>query len=137
YQGTTLRQDPAVLTAFVPTAAMLTGDFTAFASGACNVGRPITLRGPFVNNRIDPALFSKPAVTFAKLLPSTPDPCGKIIYSNPTFTNEQQMVGRIDYQRSDKNQIFARYLIDSILSPPAYDLNKNLLSAANSASGID
>ena len=28
YQGTTLRQDPAVLTAFVPTAAMLTGDFT-------------------------------------------------------------------------------------------------------------
>src|SRR5438046_2093354 len=58
YQGTTLRQDPAVLTAFVPTPAMLQGDFTSFASAACNVGRAITLRGPFVNNRIDPSLLS-------------------------------------------------------------------------------
>ena len=49
---------------FVPTAAMLAGDFTAFASPACNAGRQITLRAPFVNNRIDPALFSKAAVDF-------------------------------------------------------------------------
>ena len=38
---------------------------------ACNAGRQITLRAPFVNNRIDPALFSKPAVRFASKLPST------------------------------------------------------------------
>ena len=36
YQGTTIRQDPSDDTAFVPTAAMLAGDFTAFASPACN-----------------------------------------------------------------------------------------------------
>src|SRR2546426_1995293 len=120
YQGTTLRQDPAVLTAFIPTQAMLAGDFTAFASAACNVGRPITLRGPFLNNRIDPALLSKPAVNFAKVLPQTSDPCGKIIYSNPTLTNEHQVVTRFDYQHSVKQQIFARYLVDSIYTPPAY-----------------
>ena len=68
--------------AFVPTAAMLAGDFTAFASPACNAGRQITLRAPFVNNRIDPALFSKPAVAFARKLPATSDPCGKVIYGN-------------------------------------------------------
>ena len=136
YQGTTLRQDPAVQITFVPTSAMLAGDFTAFASPACNVGRQITLKAPFANNRVDPSLFSKPAVNFAKLLPNTPDPCGKIVYSNPTFTNEHQVVSRFDYQRSVKNQVFARYLVDSIFTPPSYDLNKNLLSVNNGADGL-
>ena len=36
YQGTYLRQAPNDNVAFVPTAAMLAGDFTAFASPACN-----------------------------------------------------------------------------------------------------
>src|SRR5262249_5223861 len=36
YQGTTLRQDPADVRQFVPTAAMLAGDFKAYASAACN-----------------------------------------------------------------------------------------------------
>ena len=44
YQGTTLRQKPADNIAFVPTAAMLAGDFTAFASPACNGGRQVDLR---------------------------------------------------------------------------------------------
>src|SRR5712692_427646 len=60
YQGTTTRQDPANIQAFIPTAAMLAGDWTTFASPACNGGRQITLRAPFVNNRTDPALYSKP-----------------------------------------------------------------------------
>src|SRR4029453_17561648 len=87
YQGTTVRQDPADLIKFVPTAAMLAGDFTTFASPACNAGRQITLRAPFVNNRIDPALFSKPAVAIASKLPSTSDPCGRITYGNPNSEN--------------------------------------------------
>ena len=36
---------------------MLAGDFTAAASAACNAGRQVALRAPFVNNRIDPALL--------------------------------------------------------------------------------
>src|SRR5207302_3091287 len=58
YQGTTFRQDPADTIAFVPTADMLAGNFTAYASPACNAGRSLTLKAPFVNNRIDPKLFS-------------------------------------------------------------------------------
>src|SRR5438552_8509422 len=38
YQGTTIRQDPMDILGFVPTAAMLSGDFTALASPACNSG---------------------------------------------------------------------------------------------------
>jgi Carboxypeptidase regulatory-like domain len=83
YQGTTFRQDPADTIAFVPTAPMLAGDFATYASPACNSGRPLTLRGPFVNNRVDPKLFSQPAVTVAGKLPSSSDPCGKTIFGMP------------------------------------------------------
>jgi len=67
YQGTTIRSDPQSRKYFVPTAAMLAGDFTAFASPACNGGRAITLGAPFVNNRVDPALFGKATVNVAEL----------------------------------------------------------------------
>ena len=40
--------------AFVPTDAILRGDFSAFASAACNGGTAIALRAPFVNNTINP-----------------------------------------------------------------------------------
>src|SRR4029079_5050505 len=49
YQGTVLRQRPTSNLAYVPTAAMLAGDFTAFASPACNGGRAVSLRTPFVD----------------------------------------------------------------------------------------
>ena len=76
FQGTTIRQDPSDTLGYVPTAAMKAGDFTAFASPACNAGRAITLKAPFVNNRIDPSLFSPAAVKLANKLPASADPCG-------------------------------------------------------------
>src|SRR5438034_4235315 len=53
YQGKIERTDPATTLSFVPTQAMRNGDFTAFASPACNAGRQINLSAPFVNNTID------------------------------------------------------------------------------------
>ncbi len=138
YQGTTIRQDPSDLIAFVPTPSMLAGDFTTFASPACNAGRQITLRAPFVNNRADPALFSKPMVALANKMPKTPDACGKIIYGNPALENGHMAVGRIDYQWSASHSVFGRYLLETLYRPPAYDLNKNLLSSAgNPTNGTD
>src|SRR6185503_5503413 len=52
YQGTSTRQRPTSNIQYVPTAAMLAGDFTQFASPACNGGRQITLRAPFVNYQL-------------------------------------------------------------------------------------
>ena len=52
YQGTTTRQFPLNATAFVPTAAMMAGDFSAYMSPECNGGRVVApLRAPFVDNR--------------------------------------------------------------------------------------
>src|ERR1041384_3290034 len=53
---------------FVPTPAMMAGDFTTFASPACNSGRQTKPAAPFVGNKIDPATFNAPAVAVAKQL---------------------------------------------------------------------
>jgi hypothetical protein len=127
YQGTTVRQDPSDNKTFVPTAAMLAGDFTAFASGACNA-RAVALRAPFVDNRIDPALFSKAAVNLAKKLPQTSDPCGLVTYGTRTVTDESQFVGKFDYQWTDKHSLFGRFLTTSFDQPAPYSLDQNLLN---------
>ena len=110
YQGTRTRQMPPSFIAFVPTAAMMAGDFTAYASPACNAGRQIALRAPFQNNRIDPSLFSRPAVTVAQHLPTATDPCGQINYSVPLDNNDKQYVTRVDYQLSANHTVFGRYI---------------------------
>ena len=120
YQGTKLRQDPADTQTFVPTAAMLAGDFTSFASAACNTRGAVTLRAPFASNRIDPALFSKAALNVAGRLPKTSDPCGKLVYGRRTDQNNVQMLGKGDYQQSEKHSLFTRYVWDRSQRPSAY-----------------
>jgi len=120
YQGTALRQRPADQIAFVPTAQMLAGDFTAVASPACTGGRQINLGGGFVNNRIDPALFSPAGLRLAGKLPSTTDPCGQITYSTTEDSNEGQALGRIDYQQNSNHSLFGRYMATFFRRDPAY-----------------
>jgi hypothetical protein len=111
YQGTKVRQTPASFISWVPTAAMLAGDFTEYAAPACNAGRQVALRAPFVNNRIDPALLSKAAVAISNKIPIKPtNPCGEILFSVPLDNNDAQYVGRLDYQMSANHTIFGRYI---------------------------
>jgi hypothetical protein len=113
YQGTYLRQAPNDNLAFVPTPAMLAGDFTAFASAACNQGRAVALRAPFVDNRVNPALFSPAAVNLAMRLPAATNACGE--HRFPTGgpggeRKEGQIVTKVDYQRNANHSLFGRYM---------------------------
>ena len=128
YQGTMLRQDPADTRAFVPTPAMMAGDWTAFASPQCNAGRQIALRAPFVNNRIDPALYDKSAVNIAGRLPTTDNPCGEVSYGLKTVNDQAQIIGKIDYQWTDNHSIFGRYLATTFDQPFPYSFESNLLT---------
>jgi hypothetical protein len=110
YQGTITRRTEPDRISFVPTAAMRAGDFTAFSSAACNAGRPVTLRAPFVNNRIDPALFSPAAMFITSKLPAPDDECGRITYGVPVDYDEHQAVAKVDYQWSTDHTVFGRYL---------------------------
>ena len=127
YQGTTIRSDPASRKFFVPTTAMLAGDFTTIASPACNGGRTIALKAPFVNNQIDPKLFSPAAVKFSSFLPTTTDPCGITTAGSPTHSNESQFIGRVDYQHNERQSIFGRTLIYKYDLVVPYTLSHNLL----------
>ena len=131
YQGTTTRQDPANNRAFIPTKEMLAGDFTTFASAACNAGGQVLLRAPFDNNKINPALFSPAALKIASQLPVTQNPCGEVTYGNIVHRNDGQIVGRADYQKSAQHSLFARYLATWYKLAVPYDLNHNLLSTAD------
>src|SRR5438067_2075127 len=137
YQGTIIRQDPAENTAFVPTPAMLAGDFTAITAPACNAGRQITLRAPFVGNRIDPALFSKPSLAIVNHanFPRTTDPCGRVLWGARSTEDGHQFIGRIDYQRSSNHSIFGRYMGTPLHRGVPYQLTPTLL-ATNSV-GVD
>ena len=130
YQGTNTRVNPTSNTANVPTAAMLTGDFTAAASPACNGGVQRTLRAPFVNNRVPVTALSPAALNIAAKLPTTNDPCGLVTYGLPSATDEGQSVGKVDYQVNQKHRVFGRYIATKQFSPPPYslaDAQQNLL----------
>ncbi|MBI3049887.1 MAG: TonB-dependent receptor [Acidobacteria bacterium] len=135
YQGTYIRQTPTSNVAFVPTPAMLAGDFTQLASPACS-GRQLTLRGPFVNNRVNPALFSPAALQIARRLPSTTDPCGRVTFGQAIDTDEGQSVGRIDYQLTNDHGLFGRYIATTYVSPPPLRKTPDNLLAA-SRGGFD
>ena len=126
YQRTTLRQDPANVQRWVPTAAMLAGDFSAFRSPACNANQTLApLPAPFVNNRIDPALYSKAALNIASRLPKTSDPCGLVTFGPRTNENAIQVVGKVDYQWSASHSLFGRYLVNTSAIPHALDFDPN------------
>ena len=132
YQGTKTRSDPGDTIRFVPTAAMLAGDFTTFASPACNGGRQINLSAPFLGNRISPTLYSRAAMNIAAKLPKAQDECGKITYGLVEKKDEMQAVTKVDYQLSDKHSIFGRYLATTYLQKPPFFYSKdNVLTTTN------
>ena len=108
--------------------AILAGDWTAFTSPACNGGRQIALRAPFVNNRINPGTYDKAAVNIANRFPAAQDECGKITYGAVNNPNELQAVGKVDYQYSANHSIFGRYLATTFRVPNPYALSHNLLT---------
>ena len=122
YQATKTRVNPTDNRAFVPTPAMLAGDFTTFASRECNAGVQRTLLPPFVDNRISPDLFSKAALNITSRLPTTTDPCGLVQYGLPSSTDEGQYVTKVDYTISNAHSLFGRYIATTQFSPPPFTL---------------
>lgn len=121
YQGKIERTNPATTISFVPTAAMRAGDFTAFASPECNGGRQITLRPPFVNNRIDPSLLDPVALNLLRYLPVAQDPCGRVQYGIPDNSDEHQGLGKIDYTLNSQHAVQVRYLYANYENPATFD----------------
>jgi len=133
YQRTRIRRVPASSFQYVPTQAMLNGDFTAIASAACNTGGAISLRAPFVGNRINPALFSPASLALASQLPKTDDACGLVFFDRIDDSDENVFTTKVDYSITNRQSIFGRLLISDYFAPSDYD-GQTLLSPTRSAS---
>src|SRR4029079_12040408 len=122
YQGRVEKSNPPETTSFVPTAAMLAGDFSAIAAPACS-GRQITLApgSGFVNNTISPALFNPVAMNILKHIPVSTDPCGRLQYGIPNNNTEHQNMARGDYAVNANHSLFPRYLYAVYDNPGTYD----------------
>ena len=125
YQGTRTRQDPANSPAFVPTAAMQTGDFsgcpTAIAAAVASKFDPVT------HKILDPTQLDPISKKLAAKLPATNDPCGKTFFGLTTQINEGQFVGRGDYTLSSRHSLFGRYTTYAYYRPPSYGFTPNNL----------
>jgi Carboxypeptidase regulatory-like domain/TonB dependent receptor-like, beta-barrel len=127
YQGRIERSNPATTISYVPTQAMLNGDFTAIASPACNGGRQLNLAGGFVNNRIEPSRLSPVTLKMLEHVPVSDDPCGRLQYGIPNNSTEHQGLGKVDYTVSSSQTLFARYFYAVYDNPATYD-GKNVLT---------
>ncbi len=130
YQGSRIRSAPPTSTSFVPTPAVLSGDFSTIASANCGPARTITdpaTGQPFAGNFINPARFDASALKLLKFVPVSNDPCGRIQVAVPNPLDEDQIVGRVDWYKSEKHSIFGRYSLADLNNPAVF--NGSLLLA--------
>jgi hypothetical protein len=136
FQGTFNRQDPPSTIKYVPTPAVLQGDFSTIDGGGCiSGGKGRTLIDPsnglaFPNNQIPVSRFNPQALNLVKYLPQAQDGCGTATYGIPTTGDEDQVVGRVDWLRSTKQSIFVRYFFDDYRNPAVFD-GKNILTTTS------
>ena len=119
YQGTRQRSDPSDRTAYVATAAALNGDFSVLDGATADGGCLSTARvlrdpngNPYPNNQIPVSTFDPAGLKLVKsYLPVSANPCGQYIYGYPANNPDDEIIGRVDYDMSEKHAIFARYFI--------------------------
>jgi len=110
-QSTRLREFSGDNRVFLPTASVLQGNWTTFASPTCNAGRQLQLRGGFNGNTIDPSRYSPAALEILRRLNQVgPEPCGEVTFGRQNNQDETQVVGRVDYQLNNNHSIFGRYM---------------------------
>jgi hypothetical protein len=123
YQGTIVHQQSNSTTYILPTQAILNGDWTAFAGSK-------TLKAPFVGNPINPSAYNASALALVnKYLPVATNANGHYLYGPPNPNTEHQVIGRVDWNKSEKQTIFGRYYITHYSQPGFF--SNNLLNTTN------
>jgi hypothetical protein len=135
FQQTIFRSNPLTTPTFLPTQAMLDGDFSAVTAPPC-APAGTTLNAPFfstvggVPNQANPFIPFSPislallndiynGVGSFKGIGIPTNPCGEVFVGFPASNTERQGLGRIDYRWSDKHSLFARYYVTNRDNPPA------------------
>ena len=132
YQGTINRSNPPTTTTYIPTPAMLQGNFNVPA-GCPNAGNVIynslANNTPFPNNQIPLGMINPVAKNLStQFLPlGAADQCGKVTFGIPITGDENDYISRIDWNQSAKNAVFGRYFVVGYTNPATFD-GKNALT---------
>ena len=108
---------------------MLAGDFTAVASaGLQHAGRADAARAVRRQPHRSRALQPRGASRSRGGCRTTTDPCGRVGVTNPRSIDEQQAIGRVDFQLSQNHSIFGRYMATTYFFDPPFAESENILS---------
>jgi hypothetical protein len=139
YQGTRQRSDPSNRIAYTPTQASLNGDFSVLDGAKSAGGCLATARqlkdpsgNPYPGNKIPVSSFDKAGLKLASsYLPVSSDPCGTQLYAFPANSPDDQIIGKVDWNISEKHLFFGRYFIYDYTGQYLFD-GKNALTTGQS-----
>jgi hypothetical protein len=126
YQRTSLRSDPVQNTAFVPTPAQISGDFSTSAVRLKDPRDPSGLTF-FPNNQVPASLLSPVTQNIVKTFPTALDATGRTINGQVGGQDEDLITAKIDWQISTKHSFYGRYLDAKLDKRSTFD-GKNPLS---------
>ncbi len=128
WQGTTIQNVGGTLTQTVPTTAMRNGDFSSITT---------QLRDPnggiFPGNQIPVSRFDPAAVNVMKYMPQATG-TGTLQIPRRIGQNDNQVIGKVDAQLTENNQVSARYFFDHFTNDPTFE-EGNLLTYRNPTLG--
>ena len=119
YEGTRIHTIGGTSSEYVPTAANLNGDFSAYLSAsnpanplgkATSIVDPLT-GNPFPGNLIPTSRFDPASVAFTKYLPVGVS-SGLTYYALPTIQDFDEATVRVDHNISTKDHLSGRYFFD-------------------------
>ena len=140
YQGTRNATASTALTSYVPTQAMLNGDFSGISPNGsetlCASGSSATCPFGMLNGKPNQLLpgYSYNPISLAvdkNALPLGQQANGQTVYTSPAFIGQlDEGTARLDYNVSDKHRLDLRSFITSFIQP-AGDVPGNLLALNN------
>jgi len=130
YQRWINAQTQSNTTSYVPTAANLTGDFSA--SDSTQLLDPLTGIALIGNKYAGtPGVTWKPSPAALKLvtfLPTSTAANGAVTYAIPSQVKDNQFVTRVDATLTPNNSLYGRYFIEGYQTPAFYSPTNALLS---------
>lgn len=145
YQGTPTRTAPPQTISYVPTQAVMSGDFSAIEGPDCTskhkyvqltdpftpyvdpkTGKTVAM--PFAGDQIPTTRFDPASIKLLQYLPAATNACGEVTYGIPGNNDEYQPIGRVDWNINSKHTFFARYFLDDYELPANYDPKNALVT---------
>jgi hypothetical protein len=126
---------------YLPTPAMLAGDFSTVDGAGCTTsGKAIQLVNPqtgalLVNNQINPTTYFSPIATkiVTSYLPPATNGCGLYTFDIPSELSENQFVTRTDWTINQKHSAFGRYWRDTYQKPSFFNPTDLLVTGTSGA----